>query len=203
VIRGRLGLLVAATALSVAALGAGGAEAAKVTETAQGGTLPAATGPVPPRVWGEFRQEFELKGKKVKGRQILDIDLTVNATGGSPDALQDVFATLIGPKGDRLNLRTPNIGAPSGQFWVDVRFDEQSILRSCDPTFRVRSDCNYLQGDTTYTGPFRETFRRTFGGGNPKGTWTLIWQDTGGPNPVSAIGASTLQVKTGKRFEKD
>jgi hypothetical protein len=111
---------------------------------------------------------------------------------------------LLAPSGESLFLRVPGVGAPAGSSWVDLAFDEQSTFRTCDPTIRLRADCNYLLSGTTYTGKLHTSFRPTFKNTNPKGTWTLGFRDRQpGNEPAAAIGVSTLVLKTGKRFEKE
>ncbi|MGZ5332100.1 MAG: hypothetical protein ACXWFH_12495, partial [Solirubrobacterales bacterium] len=61
-----------------------GAAAAKVSATAPGGALADATGYYtqgPP-----LTQTFRLGGKKVAGKQTLDVNLTVNSTGSATGA---------------------------------------------------------------------------------------------------------------------
>jgi hypothetical protein len=174
-----------------------GAPAAKVERTAEGGVLPASTGTAP-RVGSEFLQTFTLKGKRVKGKQVLDVNLTLTASAGSADALGTATVTLIGPKGENVEINDPG-----GLSWVNLEFDDQSRLTACDPANQIHSDCNYLQGGT-YSGPLHAELNPTFGGLNPKGTWTLQWiQDFGTGDPSSLIGPATLEVKTGKKFAKE
>jgi hypothetical protein len=170
----------------------GGAQAAKVSETATGGGLPGRVG----LVAGEFIQQFQLKGKKVKGKQVLDVNLTLNANG-DPAALPVADLRLIGPKGDNVQIQNPG-----GSSWVNLKFDDQSTLDACDPTQDIHSDCNYLQGGTTFTGDLNQQLNPTFRGLNPKGTWTLLWIQDSSATAVS-VGESILEVKTGRKFAKE
>jgi hypothetical protein len=193
--------LLLALTLGLCVTGAAPAEGAKVTKTAAGISVPNGTGgggPTP-LVAGEGSQSFKLSGKKVKKRQILDVNLILNATSGSTNSLSDLGMTLIGPKGDNVPI------APLGGLaWVDVKRDDQSDLVACDPEFEAASFCNYLQGGTTYTGSLHTEITPTFRGLNPKGTWRLLFEDVGSSaEPPTAIGVSTLEVKTGRKFAKD
>jgi hypothetical protein len=186
--------------------GSGSAQAAKVSETAAGGLVPplidppaGATTSVP------FVQSFTLKGGKVKSKQTLDVDVTVNGFGNGLDSNQDLTALLVGPKGDHVALPVPNIG--SGMS--NLKFDSQSLLTPCNPLAIVSENCNYLQGGNaggtigTMTGSLNADIKPVFKGGNPKGTWRLIWRDFN-DNPVTTtLGTTTLEVKTGKKFAKE
>lgn len=199
--RSRLALL-AVLALALGAFaGPGTAQAAKVKETASGGVLPAESG----NVSGEFVQTFKLAGGKVKKKQVLDVNVTVNGSNAA-NGLQGVFAVLYAPKGDNNGLNLPGFGG--GSAWVNVTLDDQSRLIPCNPTginAQIQSNCNYLQGGT-WTGEFGDSLNPTFKGLNPKGEWTLHWFDsfttTGAPT-ATTIGETTLEVKTGKKFAKD
>ena len=80
--------LLLALALGLCAAAAPAAEAAKVTETAPGITVPNATGGLGPTplVRGEGSQSFKLSGKKVKKRQVVDVNLILNASSGGRPA---------------------------------------------------------------------------------------------------------------------
>jgi hypothetical protein len=192
--------LLLALALGLCAAAAPAAEAAKVTETAAGITVPNATGggAPPPTLEGEGSQSFKLSGKKVKKRQVLDVNLVLNASSGGATELNDLLVTLVGPKGDNVQILTPG-----GRAWVDLKLDDQSNLFPCDPAFNRGSNCNYLQGNTTFTGSVHAEITPTFLGLNPKGTWRLLFRDVGtGAEPPTTIGVSTLEVKTGRKFAK-
>lgn len=220
-IRKRLALLgVLALAVGVCA-GTGVAQAAKVTETAAGGPVPNATGgPGLATADGLFTQSFELKGGKVKNRQVLDVNLTMNSFGNTGDVNDDLAVVLVGPKGDSTSVPTPFTGAS----FTNLKFDDQAAPKAyCNPFTRVASYCNFIIGataastdfgfftgsiDASAYGPFdAEGFNATFKGTNPKGTWRLfVWDTT--VNPVAApqtalLGTSELEVKTGKKFAKD
>ena len=188
---------VLALALSVI-VGPGVAQAAKANKTAAGGTLPDAVDVGPQTTAGEFVQTFKLKGKKVKGKQTLDVSLTVNASDAN--GLGDVSAVLYRPKGEGVG-----VPLPGGTTWTNLRFRDQSNLVACNPTFTIASNCNYLQGGTTFTGDLGSFFNPTFRGLNAKGTWKLVWMDTAGgpPADLTTIGQSRLSVKTGKKFAKE
>jgi hypothetical protein len=204
-------------ALAVAALAApGSASAAKVTETAPGGVVPNASGGGGLAVVeGEFIQTFTLKGSKVKGKQVLDVNLTMNSTGNVPDATDDLNAMLISPSGDNASVPIPSLG----QSFTNLTFDDQSRLIPCDPFERVTNICNYISGATaassdagSFTGAldaarFSTGFNPEFKGDNPKGTWTLRVSDVvtnlPGTLQIATLGTSTLEVKTGKKFAKE
>ena len=133
-----------------------------------------------------FVQKFKLKGKKVKGKQVLDVNLIVNASGSAADALQELSAVLVAPKGENVLVLIPGIGHNQ----VNVKFDDQSELIPCNPLANNRRDCNYLSGADatgdfgTFTGSLNAGaggvlvgFNATFKGLNPKGTWTLYSYD--------------------------
>jgi hypothetical protein len=209
-------VLFAASALALSALAVPTtAPAAKVTETAPGGLVPSAFFTSPTTfVSGSLTQEYVLKGRKVKGRQVLDVNLTLNTTGSGPAALEGHFFVLYGPSGNSAAIPVPGLG----QSLTNLKFDDQSILRACIPFSRVASNCNYQVGGTptsadggSWTGTLDAAsgeapgFNRVFAGDSAKGTWTLLALDfiPATPAPTTTLGVSTLEVKTGKRFEKD
>ena len=201
--RSRLALVGVLTLALGAFVGPGVAQAAKATETASGGTLPDAVTSGAQTTAGEFVQTFRTSGKKVKKKQTLDVSLTVNATDAN--GLGDVSAVLYRPKGEGVAVPIPGPPFPGGPTTlVNLKFRDQSNLVACDPAFTIASNCNYQSGGV-YTGELGSGFNPTFRGLNPKGTWTLVWMDTGSgpPADVTTIGESTLQVKTGKKFAKD
>jgi hypothetical protein len=180
------------------------AQAAKVTATAAGVAVPDSVDNAGVFTTGSASQTFTLKGSKVNGKQILDVNVILNASvPAGADSLDDIDVTLIGPKGDEADLPLPgNVGA---RRWVDLKVDDQSLFFGCDPTVRISSRCNYVQNGTL-TGSLHGIFKPVFRGGNPKGTWRLLFRDTGvtpPADPPTAIGTSTLEVKTGKKFAKE
>jgi hypothetical protein len=200
--------IAAAAALAVAACAAPVANGAKVSETAAGGPIPNATGGgglalVP----GVLTQTYELKGAKVKRKRIRDVNLTVTTIGNAELAASELSFRLVAPSGENVFM---NIG--SAQSAVAVTFDDQSpYLQFCNPFLIQASYCNYLTnvssfgdgagiaGGTIASTRLNERFR----GLNPKGTWTLRVREFG-PNAVtSTLGASVLEVTTGKRFAKE
>lgn len=223
-IRKRLALLgVLALAVGVCA-GTGVAQAAKVTETAAGGPVPNATGgPGLATGAGVFTQTFELKGGKVKNKQILDVNLTMSSFGNTGDVNDDLTATLISPKGENADVPTPF----QGSSFTNLKFDDQSPLQQyCNPFTFVAPFCNFIigatppPGGTTDFGFFTGTidaglyafntaagFNPVFKGGNPKGTWTLkvydVAPNAAGSPQTALLGTSELEVKTGKKFAKD
>jgi hypothetical protein len=201
--RNRLSLLaVLALALSVV-VGPGVAQGAKVTEKAAGGTVPAETGAAP-TVSTAFQQSFKLKGKKVKGKQILDVNVTVNATGSGNDTNDDLDMVLVSPKAGQVGLTLPSIG----NAIVNLKFDDQAFADTyCNPLTFTREDCNYIQGGNgtttgTVTGSFNAALNPQFKGGNPKGTWRLFTWDNDAVVD-NTLGETTLEVKTGKKFAKE
>ena len=119
------------------------AQAKKVTETAPGVLLPTRAPAFPVRA-GEATQTFKLNGSKVKGKQVLDVNLTLNASERDRSCSRN-RVILIGPKGDEADLFSPS-AAPR---LADLKLDDQSNLRSCNPTqINDPSICNYLQGQT-------------------------------------------------------
>ncbi len=179
----------------------GAAEAKKVTETAPPVLLPDAinAGGSSPTVYGEATQSFRLKGAKVKDKQILDVNLTLNLNA-PPDALFSLTnVSLIGPKGNEAVL--PYV--PFGTSWVELEFDDQSSLFACSSGALVSSHCNYTQ-DGVLTGSLHATINPNFKGGNAKGEWRVLFQDSfDDDDPPIAIGTSTLEVKTGRKFERE
>ena len=200
---GRAGFAV--LAMTASALAApSGAAAAKVGATAPGGTLADATGYYtqgPP-----LTQTFRLGGRKVAGKQTLDVNLTVSSTGSAGDANSAFRAKLVGPGGD--NFSAFPLGAAGGQSLAGLRFDDQSSLRLCNPLSTQASDCNYLQGANpsgggVATGSVQADLNPVFRGLNPKGTWRLVWWDTSQDAKTHAIGTATLEVRTGKKYAKE
>ena len=214
--------LVAVAALAFGIMVPSAAQGAKVKETAAGGVVPNATDPggaATPTTLGQLTQTFNLKGEKVRKRQVLDVNLTINWTGNRPDVNDDIFAILINPKGQTASVPTPQ----AGMSLIDLTFDDQSELIPCDPAEVVADFCNYMIGenpanaengfftgtlDAGFYGPFDATgFNPVFKGTNPKGTWKLkVYDQT--PNAaatpqIATLGESTLEVKTGRKFAKE
>jgi hypothetical protein len=195
-------------ALALAAVAApGSAQAAKVSETADGGLVPPFIDNPPGTadVSVSFVQEFKLKGGKVKKRQTLDVNVTVNGVGNGADSNGDLSARLVGPKGDDVFLPIPNVGSAMS----NLEFDDQSLLVPCNPFAINSDDCNYLQGGDvdatvgTMSGELDAFINPSFKGGNPKGTWRLIWRDGDSDAVTTVLGETELEVKTGKRFAKE
>ena len=68
-----------------------------MTESASGGVLPDAQTVGSAQVQTPFVQQFRLKGKNVKGKQILDVDVITNST--SPDPGGNFYQqVLVSPK---------------------------------------------------------------------------------------------------------
>jgi hypothetical protein len=204
--RTKLALSGALTLALAATIGAGAAQGAKVTESAPGGLLPdEVIGPGGVEIQTPLVQEFKLKGKNVKGKQILDVNVTVNSTSADLNANTNVDAVLVGPKRNNEGLNLPD----EGNNMVNVKLDDQSDLFDCNPFEFQRRDCNYLQGGNvagstgTMTGSLSDFLNPVFKGGNPKGTWTLYVFDTNDGVPAITWGTTTLEVKTGKKFAKE
>jgi hypothetical protein len=175
------------------------AEAKKVTETAPGVPLPDAAPTTFPTTYGEATQTFNLRGSKVKKKQVLDVNLILNATESEPFVLAGIGIYLIGPRGDQAFLFSPS-AAPN---WVNLKLDDQSNQFSCNPLQTADSSCNYWQGQTA-TGSVHARINPTLKGTNPKGRWRVVFRDVNpAGDPPTAIGTSTLEVKTGRKFEKE
>jgi hypothetical protein len=194
---------VAALALGVI-VGPGTAQAAKVSDREGPVLVPDATqaAPTSPVVFGENSLTFNIRGKNATRKQILDVDLTLNASAASAGVLGDLFVFLTKSK-----IGTAGVPTPGGSVWANLEFSDQSDFTPCNPLDTVASDCNYLQGGTTFTGDLNSSFNPVFKGGNPKGTWTLSFQDpfpgsTAGPGPAHGPTqvSAELEVKTGNKF---
>ncbi|MGZ5311710.1 MAG: hypothetical protein ACXWZK_08275 [Solirubrobacterales bacterium] len=100
-------------------------------------------------------------------------------------------AKLVGPGGD--NFSPFPLGEAGGQSLGGLKFDDQSSLQLCNP----------LSTPTTgfYTGFTHGFLNPVFRGGNPRGTWRLVWWDTSSVT-THEIGTATLTVRTGKKFAK-
>ncbi|MGH2922884.1 MAG: hypothetical protein ACRDKH_02500 [Solirubrobacterales bacterium] len=199
--------MIGITALALGVLvGPGTAQAAKVSESEGPVFVPDATlaGPGGPVIVGENSMTFDLKGKKVNKKQILDVEVTLNASGAVAGVLGDLDVFLTKSK-----IGTAGVPSPGGTTWIDLEFSDQADFVPCNPLNTIASDCNYLQGGSTYTGDLNASLNPVFGGGNPKGNWTLSIQDPfvgTGPGPGPAHGPSQisaeLEVKTGAKFAK-
>lgn len=204
--RTRLVVLGLALALG-AVVASGSAQAAKVTEDANGGLVPPLVTPaVGPSVSTPFVQTFRLRGKKVTGKQITDVNVTVNGAGNGPGSNFDLRALLVGPKGNSA-LLIP-FESLIGSAMSNLEFDDQSILSPCNPFVFQSDECNYLQGGNpggtvgTLTGGLNAFLNPVFKGGNPKGTWRLIWRDNNSDATTTTLGETTLEVKTARKFAK-
>lgn len=204
--RNRLAVLGLAALALGAIVGPGTAQAAKASDSDGPVFVPDASraAPAAPVVFGEGRLEFNLSGKNVNKKQILDVNLTLHAAGAAAGVLGDLQMRLVKSK-----IGSAGVPSPGGTVWSNLEFDDQSDLFACNPANEIASDCNYLQGGTTYTGELNASFNPVFRGGNPKGRWTLVIQDPfpgTGPGPGAAHGPSQvsaeLEVKTGKKFVK-
>jgi hypothetical protein len=187
--------------------GTGSAQAAKVTESAAGGLVPPTIdgGPGLADSRAVFTQSFKLSGKNAKGKQVLDVNVTVNGVGSGDGSNDDLNAQLIAPNGDNTGIPIPD----NGSAMSNLEFDDQSILRSCNPLTFNSDDCNYVQGAVagldvgTVTGELNASFNPVFRGNNPKGTWRIQWIDVNSNAITTTLGETTLEVKTGKKFAKD
>ncbi len=194
----------AAIGLSALALGVivgpGTAQAAKVSEKEGPVVVPDASqaNADAPVIAGENSITFNLGGKKVTKKQILDVDLTLNATGSAAGALGDLGITLTKSK-----IGSAGVPAPGGTVWSDLEFSDQSDLFACNPLVEIASGCNYLQGGTTFTGQLNASFNPVFKGGNPKGRWTLSFEDFDPSGGSSSTVSAELEVKTGAKFAKE
>jgi len=186
-------------AVALVALAPAAAQAKKVSQTAAPFALPDATLSGTAAVLGEGSQTFRFKGGKVKGRQITDVDLTVNAIAAAANQLAYVEMILIAPKGDLVRL---NVGSEATS-WVDITFDAQASQQACIPLI-VTPRCKYASGGVI-SGPIRfGDMRAAFRGGNPKGTWRLLFQDTFvNSSPPISVGTSTLELNVARKFEKE
>jgi hypothetical protein len=202
----RIGLIaVSALAIGAVALPAG-AQAARVSEDAAGGLVPAEINPaVGPTVSPSFVQEFKISGKNAKKRQVLDVDVTVNGFGNGPDSNQDLSAQLVNPKRENVFLFIPTIGSAM----VNLEFSDQSQLSPCNPLTFNSDDCNYLQGGDaagtvgSMTGELNSPINPTFRGNNASGTWRLIWRDNDSNTTTTTLGETELSIKTGRKFAKE
>jgi hypothetical protein len=197
---------IAALALGVT-VGPGTAQAAKVSDREGPVFVPDAiqTAPTAPVIVGENSLTFNLRGKKVNKKQILDVDVTLSAAGATAGVLNDIGVFLTKSK-----IGSTGLPTPGGSVWADLEFSDQSDFVPCNPLDTIASDCNYLQGGTTYTGDLNASLNPVFQGGNPKGRWTLSFQDgvpgtTAGPGPAHGPTqvSAELEVKTGNRFAKE
>jgi hypothetical protein len=186
-----------------AMLGSGVAQGAKVTQSASGGPLPDAQAVGSTLIQTPFVQQFKFKGKNVKGKQTLDVDVITNSTSSDPSG--NFFQMiLVSPKNLQVDLQ-----ALPGNNRVNLEYDDQSDLFPCNPfTFQAR-DCNYLQGGNsagsigTMTGKIGATLNPEFKGSNPKGNWTMYSYDIFPGPPNMVLGTTKLEVKTGKKFAKE
>jgi hypothetical protein len=191
------------------------AAAKKVSKSSAGGPVPpaienpfGADAPVP------FVQTFKLKGKKVKRKKIVDVNLTVSASGNGPSANADLSATLVDPRGDANTIVDPkggSVGLPIpdiGSSMQSLLFKDQSIFIPCSPFGEPRFNCNYLQGANedatvgTMTGELNSVITPPFEDKNPKGTWKLVWRDGDADAVTTVVGESTLTIKVAKRKPK-
>jgi hypothetical protein len=196
---GRRSVVCALTLALCLLLAPAAAEAKRVTETAPGVLVPDAAPTSFPVTGGEATQTFELRGSKVKGKQVLDVNVILNASEPAPFVLSSMTIFLFGPKGNAASLSDPS----SAPTWANLKLDDQSNQRSCDPMQTADARCNYWQGQTA-TGSVHARINPLFRGTNPKGEWTLLFFDGFPDNdPPTTIGVSTLEVKTGRKFEKD
>ncbi|MGZ5412493.1 MAG: hypothetical protein ACXWYV_08240 [Solirubrobacterales bacterium] len=149
-----------------------------------------------------FVQSFKLSGKKVQKKQVPGVNVTVNSAGSDPGANRQLRAKLISPGGDSVTV----LDGPGNQSLVNLTYDDQSELQLCDPNGLEASDCNFVQGVTApdtgfYTGFTHGFLNPVFRGGNPRGTWRLVWWDTSSVT-THEIGTAILTVRTGKKFAK-
>jgi hypothetical protein len=196
--------LIAALALALGiTIGPGAAQGAKVTKSAPGGVLPDEVLSGGTEIQTPLVQTFKLKGKNVKGKQILDVNVITNSTSSDPNGnLYQLI--LVSPKSVQVGLP-----AVPGNNRVNLEFDDQSDLFACNPMTIQARDCNYLQGGNasgstgTMTGKLGAELNPEFKGGNPKGTWTMYAYDFLSGVPNITLGTTTLEVKTGKKFAKE
>ena len=207
--RSRLALLgVLALALSVT-VGPAVADAKRVTRTATGGAVPDAVDILGgPTVEGAAVPiEFKLKGKKVKKRQVADVDIQIAGAANAEGAAADLRYKLVSPNGDSVNW---GVFIPFGITSFDVKWDNKSQLFACNPLFLQASDCLYATGATpanpglgSLVGELDGGFlKNTFRINNPKGSWTLdVWDTFAGG--ITTLGNVSLTVNAIKKFAKE
>jgi hypothetical protein len=207
--RSRLALLgVLALALSVT-VGPAVADAKRVTSTETGGVVPDAVlipGGGPLVDGAAVPVEFDIKGNKVKNRQIADVDIQISVAATAEGAAGDLRYKLVSPNGDSVNWGIPPIGFTS----FDVKWDNKSQLGACNPLFLQASDCLYVAGNTaanegigSLIGDLDGGFLRTvFRTGNPRGDWTLYTWDTD-PGGITTLGNVSLTVNAVKKYAKE
>jgi hypothetical protein len=193
--------LVGVSALAFSVIAAPGvAEAKKVSEKASGGAIPDAVLSGGVTTAGVLTQEIKFKGGKVKGKQVLDVDLILNSS--DPDSAPPV-PTIFAPKGENVATTIGYGGAVRNV--VNLELSDQSRLTAfCNPLIVSRPNCNYLQSaGTVATGSFNQSLNPTFKGLNPKGTWTVVYQDITPGGALTTVGETTIEIKTGKKFAKE
>jgi hypothetical protein len=139
-------------------------------------------------------------GKKFKGRQVADVNVTgLQTTGNVDGAADDLGFKLTAPNGRTVRLVTPgNLG---GTSIGPLTIDDQSPVSICDSTTPTCEDpsstlvqpfagtANELSLGSGGTGGLK-AFRLVF----MKGTWTLTVWDESGSGQTSVLNAWGLQI---------
>ncbi len=136
--------------------------------------VPDATGTVQD---GVLRQTVAF-GKKLKGRSIGDVDVTLQTTGSSADAAEDIRMRLVSPAGNKTEM-VPTF-APTGlpgQSVGPLTFDDETPIQPCVDDTPPCPDPDTLPQPFTGIAQPRTPLSQ-LDGGRVRGNWTLTLQDS-------------------------
>jgi hypothetical protein len=129
-------------------------------------------------------------GKKFKGKSIGDVNVTVQTTGGGPDAASDVLPYMSSPNGNTIGL----FSGLGGQSIGPLTLDDEAGRGICtfDPP-----PCRFDPFDTLLA-PYAGTAEPStplsrFDRGPVRGVWTL-WAKDQGNGGLSTLVSWTLNV---------
>jgi len=138
-------------------------------------------------------------GKKFKGKQVGDVNVTgITTTGSAAGAARDLRMRIIAPSGRSVRLLGFSIG---DQSIGPLTFDDDTVVSLCDAT---TPPCQY--GPDTLNRPFAGTTNLQFMGaagtgplshldGLPmRGTWTFEIWDQGQVGKTSTLNSWGLQI---------
>jgi subtilisin-like proprotein convertase family protein len=126
---------------------------------------------------GVLRQTIAF-GKKFKGRSIGDVDVTVQTTGSSADAAEDIRMRLVSPAGNKSQM-VPTFAATGlpGQSVGPLTYDDDTPIQPClDDTPPCGDPDTLPQPFSGVASP--RTPLSQLDGGPVRGNWTLVLQDS-------------------------
>jgi len=146
-----------------------------------------------------LRSDITVGGKKFKGKEVTDVNVTVQTTGNLAGAAADLNAKLSAPNG-RTFILFDGVGDQSIGPW---KMDDDTRTQICD---RDQATLPCVDPDSTLNRPFAGTSNlndddddvrplATFNGVSMKGNWTLTLFDDTDIGETSTLNQWRLELK--------